>query len=469
MAFNPEAEYHIETVPINVRHLHAYRQRYIVRPPYQRKTVWETGKKQALLDSLFRRYFIPSIVIREVRLDQQSSRREVIDGQQRISTIQEFYDDKLTLPDSLKDVDVRLPGKRMSELDDDIREFIDEELRFNAEIIKNIQDPKNDRHLEIASKIFWRLQQGESLNKIETAHSRLASPVRNFLVKYADDYDFDHITYTAIEPNPHKHVFFREIYTRTNTRMQHLGLLGNFLLLEIADGPTKIGDTDVAKLIEDSQQEQDGIGNLTYEKEDAARATLRHLNRFHEVFQDDPTLDKERYGVGAICFRHEYFTVSCYLLLRHLIKHYVYSEDMRLLFRQFVYDFFRRTQRVGTSDESARNFVENRQQNRSAVGERERIIRFEFFNYADQSGHKVIVQKDDQRAFSEAQRLGIYIRDQGICQMCVEEGKPDRECIVPWSEFEADHVLPHSKGGQTLIENGQVLCREHNRQKGAGV
>ena len=468
MAFNPEQEYHIETVAINVRHFHAYQKRYIVRPPYQRKKVWDTNKKQALLDSMFRRYYIPSIVIREVRLNRQDSRREVIDGQQRISTVQEFYENKLKLPDSLGDIDIRLPGRYMRELDDDIREFIDEELRFTADIIKNIQDPRNDKHLDIASEIFWRLQQGEDLNKIEQAHARLSSTVRNFLVKYADDYDFDHEQYSAVDPNPHKHIFFDEIYTRTNNRMQHLGLLGNFLLLEIADGSTKIGDTDVAKLIEDYQQESDGIGNLSYEKERAAIATLRSLNRLHEVFHDDPMLDKTHYGVGAVCFRDEYFVVSCYMLIRHLLKHYVFSEQVRLLFRNFVYDFFERTKRIDVSDENARNFAEHRQQNRTAVEVRERIIRYEFFKYADEQEKKLFVDKDEQRSFSEAQRIQIYIRDRGICQICRDEQKsPEREWIVPWSEYEADHVLPHSKGGQTLIDNGQVLCREHNRAKGA--
>ncbi len=466
MTFNPESEYHIETVAINIRHFHAYRKRYIVRPPYQRKTVWDTGKKQALLDSLFRRYFIPGIVVREVRLNRQESRREVIDGQQRISTVQEFYDNQLRLPHSLGDVDSRLPGKRMCELDDDIREFIDEELRFKAEIIKNIQEPHVYRHLEIASEIFWRLQQGESLNKIETAHARLSSPVRNFLVKYADDYDFDRETYTAVDPNPHKHIFFKETYTKTNSRMQHLALLGRFLLLERAGGPTAIGDAIIAKLIDETQIKDDGISNLSYEKEKAAISTLKTLNRMREVFQDDPKLDKKHYGVGAVCFRHEYFTISCYLLMRHLLKHYVYNDTLRKCFREFAYHFFDRTTGVATGDENARTFVEYNQQNTANIEIRDRIIRYEFFTFADNKCIE-IREKDEKKAFSEAQRIAIYLRDGGTCKMCIAEGKPDRECIIPWSQFEADHVLPHSKGGQTLIENGQVLCSTHNLQKGA--
>jgi hypothetical protein len=45
-----------------------YWEEFVVRPPYQRKTVGNRKKQQALLDSLFRRYYVPRIVIREVRL-----------------------------------------------------------------------------------------------------------------------------------------------------------------------------------------------------------------------------------------------------------------------------------------------------------------------------------------------------------------------------------------------------------------
>ena len=468
MAFNPEAEFIVEKVPIGIMRFHRRKTTYVVRPPYQRKTVWDTGKKQALLDSLFRRYYIPSIVMREVRLSKGDSRLEVIDGQQRITTVQEFYNDEITLPKSLLSLPggERLAGKRMSELDDEIIDFIDDNLRFNAEVIRNIDDPNSDRHREIAADIFWRLQQGAPLNKMETAHARLSSLVRNFLVKHADDYDFDYDEYKAIDPNPHKHKFFTETRPRSNTRMQHLTLLGRFLLLELADGPTNLGEAQLVKLIEGAQQ-TNGIGDQTYEREPAARNTLKTLKRLHEVFVDDKLLDKK---VGVVPFRHEYFTISCYLLLRYLINHHNYREEVRLCFRDFVYEFFQRTNRVKTEDENARIFVENTQNDQSAVSNRERVIFDEFSHFARSRQVAVEVEtRDAKRSFDTEERVAIWLRDDGLCQMCLYEGKSRHEAQVPFSEFEADHILPHSQGGQTLIENGQVLCREHNRSKGATV
>ncbi len=465
MAFNPKSQY--DTIRTNqaIKDFHDYAEDYETRPPYQRKVVWAEGKQKALMDSLFRRYYIPSIVLREVIIDEQQSKWEVVDGQQRITSVQNFFRDKLPLPKSLGDISPELPDRTYSELSTDIRKFVDKHLKFDVDEIKHIGNTFDSVHQKIATDIFWRLQQGESLNKMEVAHARLNSPVRNFLVKYADDYDFDHKSYTAIDPNPNKHIFFRETFTRTNSRMQHLTMLGRFLLLELADGPARIGDNVITALIEDRRQD-DGIGNSSFEDENAAKSTMKMLHQLRNVFKDDPKLDKD--WVGVLIFKDAYFIVSFYLLLRHLLQHYVYTDEIRLCFRNFAYEFFERTKYLSASDVSARNFTENNQQDETRIAVRDRIVRYEFFSYAEKHGVE-INDKDQKRAFSESQRIAIYLKCDGICQVCLAEGLSEREARVSWSEFEADHVLPHSRGGQTLIENGQVLCREHNRLKGASV
>lgn len=467
MAFNPLTAYDIERTNIRVRDFHDYSDDYETRPPYQRKVVWEKGKQQALLDSLFRRYYIPSIVIRLVRLSNLDTRYEVVDGQQRITTVQSFFANDLMLPNSLADVDPRLPGVNYQQLPSEIKKFVHKELKFDVDIIKNISDPFDAVHQEAATEIFWRLQQGESLNKMETAHARLSSLVRNFLVKYADDYDFNFATYETIDANPNKLRFFTETRSRTNSRMQHLSLLGRFLLIEIADGSTNVGDRRLMDLIEEYVRE-DGIGNVSYEAEPEAKALLRNLKSLTDVFADDPLLDRETYGTGVLAFRYEYFTISCYMLLRHLRRFYVYNDDVRILFREFVYDFFARTQGKARAQARVLQFVENRQQNASATETREQIIRLEFFEFAKSRGLELL-SKDEKRVFSEGERIAIYLSGDGLCQVCLANGLPAKEARIPWSQFEADHVLPHSKGGQTLIENGQVLCREHNRIKGAAT
>ncbi len=78
-----------------------------------------------------------------------------------------------------------------------------------------------------------------------------------------------------------------------------------------------------------------------------------------------------------------------------------------------------------------------------------------------------MLRKDTRRIFNEAEKIRIYRRDKGLCQLCLAEGKDAKESTVSWSEYEADHILPHAKGGPTDVFNAQVLCRYHNRMKGA--
>lgn len=142
MAFNPKQEYLITEDKIRLKDFSDYQEDYITRPPYQRKSVWSVKKQQSLFDSLFRRYYIPRLVVREVRLSEDRTVREIIDGQQRINAIQNFFDNKFKLPASLEDVHPDLPNKFFSELSTELRKFIDKELIINADLVKNIDDPK---------------------------------------------------------------------------------------------------------------------------------------------------------------------------------------------------------------------------------------------------------------------------------------------------------------------------------------
>ena len=276
--FNPKPQYEVVQDTLPIRDFHDYWEEFVVRPPYQRKSVWSKKKKQALLDSLFRRYYVPRIVIREVRRDATKTAREVVDGQQRITTAKEFLADLVALPETLADIDPALPGATYSTLPPELRRFVDRELKYNADIVKGIEDPKNRDHQKIAAEIFWRLQQGETLTYMEIAHSRLASLSRNFVERYADDITFDFVKYEPVDSNPNKHPFFRVI-GRNNDRMQHLALLTRFLIFEEKDGPAEIQNADVMEYI-DNHQVDDGIGNYGFEQTQTAKDTLRVLRPF---------------------------------------------------------------------------------------------------------------------------------------------------------------------------------------------
>lgn len=61
------------------------------------------------------------------------------------------------------------------------------------------------------------------------------------------------------------------------------------------------------------------------------------------------------------------------------------------------------------------------------------------------------------RAFTPKQKREMYEMQDGICVVCKKQ--------FTLSEMDADHITPWSQGGQTEIDNGQMLCKEDNRRK----
>lgn len=463
MAFNPKQEYLILEDKIQLKDFFEYKEDYITRPAYQRKSVWAVKKQQSLFDSILRRFYVPRLVIREVRLSQARTVKEIIDGQQRITAIQEFYNNEFKLPSSLVDIHPDLANKYYNELTSELRKFIDKELAIKADIVKNIDDPKNPEHQRVATEIFWRLQQGEQLNFMEIAHAKLSSLTRNFIVKYSDDETFDYEKYIPIDANPNKHKFF-QIIKRDNNRMEHLTLLTRFLLIEEADGYVELKDTAVTEFIE-KFDDKDGIGNYSFENNEIAKNCIRNLALYYEIFKNDPMFDEE---TGIKELSREYLIISFYLLIRHLKKYYVIGDKETNLINKFFFVFYERWRKGDQEDLDINIFSNNRQQSQNNLQERDIILRQIFFDYLKEQNVS-LTMFDAKRLFNEAEKIKIYRRDKGLCQQCLKEGKPDKEAQVSWTQYQADHIFPFAKGGQTVIDNGQVLCVYHNARKSAAV
>ena len=63
------------------------------------------------------------------------------------------------------------------------------------------------------------------------------------------------------------------------------------------------------------------------------------------------------------------------------------------------------------------------------------------------------------RAFTSSQKRAAYERQKGICPKC--------EKHFDFEEMEGDHIVPWSKGGKTVPENLQMLCKQCNGMKSA--
>ena len=67
------------------------------------------------------------------------------------------------------------------------------------------------------------------------------------------------------------------------------------------------------------------------------------------------------------------------------------------------------------------------------------------------------------REFDNNIKRQVYERQEGVCPVCKREGR--KKFVYALEEMEADHIVPWVEGGKTILENCQLLCRDHNRQK----
>jgi len=70
-------------------------------------------------------------------------------------------------------------------------------------------------------------------------------------------------------------------------------------------------------------------------------------------------------------------------------------------------------------------------------------------------------RRDPWRGFKYGARTEVMERAGGRCEgaLFFAWGRCGRVAV------EVDHVFPHSKGGPTVVSNGQALCKDHNRRK----
>ncbi len=130
-----------------------------LQPSYQRGAVWGTDFKEKLIFSILSRYPIGSVIIRNLsERNGKGADTEVVDGQQRLTTIYDFTQNSLLINDEL--------SKRIISDNEDAYEY---DIKINSSSEKE------------AIKLYKRFKKGQ---KVNLTYNTLASLMRSDFDSY---------------------------------------------------------------------------------------------------------------------------------------------------------------------------------------------------------------------------------------------------------------------------------------------
>ncbi|MGV3288341.1 DUF262 domain-containing protein [Bacillus wiedmannii] len=153
-------------------------------PGFQRNRVWKEPKRKSLLiESLMLRIPIPAFYFYE----DENSKYYVIDGLQRLSTIEDYLNDKFKLS-NLQYLQANSGNKRFSELEQKYKNRI-----YHTQLAVNIIDARTPSQVKF--DLFRRINTGGiALNAQEIRNSIAKNKVRDFLKEMAKHPSFLRVT-----------------------------------------------------------------------------------------------------------------------------------------------------------------------------------------------------------------------------------------------------------------------------------
>ena len=150
-----------------------------IAPYYQRRARWDVGRKSRLIESFLVNIPVPPVFLYEKEFAQY----EVMDGQQRVAAILEFFDDQF----ALRGLDIlnTLHGKRFRELPPEIRAGL-ERRSLPAIILLKESTPSHESALQLRRYVYERLNTGGvRLNAQEIRNSVHSGEFNDLLLELA--------------------------------------------------------------------------------------------------------------------------------------------------------------------------------------------------------------------------------------------------------------------------------------------
>lgn len=379
----------------------------IPQPDYQRDYVYNEKDASRLIESVLMGIPIPTIYLCE-ELDGTYS---IIDGQQRMTSFVKFLKNEFPLK-GLEEL-TEFNGKKFRDLNKVFQRNL-KSATLNTIVLKKESQ-------ELKYEIFARLNRGAvKLKAQELRNCIYRGTFNNLLEKIAAD-----------------NKYLKELFIEENKRKNYQEyILRFFALRNFNEYSSSIGKTmnnfmakhqnDDDKQIEDSKKLFNGtidiikqvLGNTAFSAYD--RQNHCFMNKFSGSVYDSIAIACSMYAPND--------------LMRH-------ADEIR-----------NKIVKIKESDLKYSDYTY------AATGSKERVIGRIMLIY---NAIGEILGKNSNtgtaRTFTEQDKQRLW-HDDYICSYCGQK-------ILDLSDAEMDHILPFSQGGETIIQNAQLLHRHCNREK----
>ena len=393
--------------PLTVSTFVMHQSEYRIDRTYQRdEDVWDRDDEAYLIDTILRGLSIPLVYIHK-----KDGKEYIVDGQQRINTINKFYKNKIDLQERYSK-DIIKANNYKTKYKHLLPEY---KLHFDNYPI-NIAYLENYTDDDIRST-FRRLQSGKPLNAGEKLNSYAGS-----------------IVPTLRGLGSHK--FFDKITMYSSARHKHLLLAAQLFHLE-HNGIIDLNTSTIFQFVENNE-------NLKA-THSSVRAMKGYLNLLTKIFKEK-TGEIEKPG----------WIISLYLLVSYLDKNYA-IKNLKSEIRDFFVNFYHKVENAP----STRNVTLNRffeavsksTTSKKNIQARHDILVTQFLKEYHPS------KKDENRLFSRKQKLQIFRRDSEKCTVC------NKRLEFGNSSTHYHHSEMHVEGGETEIRNGVLVCKSCHHNK----
>lgn len=391
-------------------------------PDFQRRYVWSDKQKVYLIDTLLNDFSVPKIYIRQI-MDEETNENtyQVIDGQQRLTTIMNFISNKFPLakkkhpkPEYFNE---DLEGMYFKDLSVPEKQKI---LNYSTSV-DLVEGTKNE-----IIEMFLRLNlSNTTLNKQEILNSQYFGDFRNLVIKISEDFLDDFVDDKILRPSSIK-------------RMADYQLVATCLVAQL------FGITDKDKRIEKTYSDYEEWNSDEIETNysefkkvytlitqnifdgEFGSSRFKSFNGFYSIFE---------YFHDKIFKQNMALQSENYSLIKDTLSWM--ATEIKMEGNGVGKEWFDLTQQ-GSDTSNARH------QRKKIL---EKLLDIYFNN------------TDPKRNFTDEERIIAWDSSDKVCSLCNEQ-------ILSFSDYDLDHIIPHNKGGKTSLSNAQVTHARCNRSKG---